>query len=40
MLEVADKQIKFITERKSYRNVEFTRILNQFGNQDGFENIL
>ena len=40
MLEIAAEQIKFVTERKTYRNEDFTRILNQFGEQGGFANMI
>jgi hypothetical protein len=40
LLEMADAQIKFVTERRSFRNQDFIRILNTFGETGGFENIL
>jgi hypothetical protein len=40
MKELDNDTIKFVTERKSYRNIDQVRILNNFGANGGFEHIL
>jgi hypothetical protein len=40
LAESKEPQIKFVTERRAYSNQDFVRIVNAFGHQGGFENIL